>query len=58
MIWILLLTVLEDYLDHFNGIVIAVSHDRYFLDRVVRRIFAFKPDGTLDKVRVDIQITR
>lgn len=41
------LTVLEDYLDHFNGIVIAVSHDRYFLDRVVRRIFAFKPDGTL-----------
>ncbi len=41
------LTVLEDYLDHFNGIVIAVSHDRYFLDRVVRRIFAFNPDGTL-----------
>ena len=41
------LTVLEDYLDHFNGIVIAVSHDRYFLDRAVRRIFAFKPDGTL-----------
>ncbi len=41
------LTVLEDYLDHFNGIVIAVSHDRYFLDRVVRRIFAFNSDGTL-----------
>ena len=41
------LTVLEDYLDYFDGIVIAVSHDRYFLDRVVRRIFAFNPDGTL-----------
>ena len=35
------LTILEDYLDHFEGIVITVSHDRYFLDRVVRRIFAF-----------------
>ncbi len=41
------LNVLEDYLDSFEGIVIVVSHDRYFLDRVVRRIFAFKPDGTL-----------
>ncbi|MBO5031267.1 MAG: ABC-F family ATP-binding cassette domain-containing protein [Lachnospiraceae bacterium] len=36
------LTILEDYLDHFDGIVITVSHDRYFLDRVVRRIFAFQ----------------
>lgn len=41
------LTVLEDYLDRFGGIVIAVSHDRYFLDRVVRRIFAFQPDSSL-----------
>lgn len=41
------LTVLEDYLDHFQGIVIAVSHDRYFLDRVCRRIFAFQSGGTL-----------
>lgn len=40
------LTILEDYLDHFEGIVIAVSHDRYFLDRVVRRIFAFE-NGTI-----------
>lgn len=40
------LTILEDYLDHFDGIVIAVSHDRYFLDRVVRRIFAFQ-DGAI-----------
>ena len=39
------LTVLEDYLDTFPGIVITVSHDRYFLDRVVRRIFAFEGNG-------------
>lgn len=36
------LTILEDYLDDFAGIVITVSHDRYFLDRVVNRIFAFE----------------
>lgn len=41
------LTVLEDFLDHFQGIVIIVSHDRYFLDRTVSRIFAFQPDGHL-----------
>ena len=41
------LTVLEDFLDYFQGIVIAVSHDRYFLDRVVSRIFAVQPGGTL-----------
>ena len=36
------LTRLEDYLDSFDGIVITVSHDRYFLDRVVSRIFCFE----------------
>ena len=41
------LEVLEDYLDHFPGVVIVVSHDRYFLDRVVTRIFAFEKGGTL-----------
>ncbi|MCI8466008.1 MAG: ABC-F family ATP-binding cassette domain-containing protein [Lachnospiraceae bacterium] len=41
------LMILEDYLDQFPGIVIAVSHDRYFLDRVVRRIFAFEENGRL-----------
>jgi ATP-binding cassette subfamily F protein uup len=41
------LQILEDYLDHFSGIVIAVSHDRYFLDRVVNRIFSFEGDGFL-----------
>lgn len=39
------LTILEDYLDTFPGIVIAVSHDRYFLDRVVNHIFAFEGQG-------------
>lgn len=41
------LTILEDYLDSFQGIVITVSHDRYFLDRMVRRIFAFEGDGNV-----------
>lgn len=41
------MTILEDYLDSFDGIVITVSHDRYFLDRVVRRIFAFEENGHL-----------
>ena len=41
------LTILEDYLLSFNGIVIAVSHDRYFLDTIAERIFAFEEDGRL-----------
>ena len=41
------LAILEDYLDRYDGIVITVSHDRYFLDRVVRRIFAFEGDGVI-----------
>ncbi|MEF9840381.1 MAG: ABC-F family ATP-binding cassette domain-containing protein [Lachnospiraceae bacterium] len=41
------LTILEQYLDGFDGIVITVSHDRYFLDRIVRRIFAFEGDGMI-----------
>ena len=41
------LMILEDYLDSFQGIVITVSHDRYFLDRVVNRIFAFEGNGVL-----------
>lgn len=41
------LTILEDYLDSFDGIVITVSHDRYFLDRVVQRIFAFEENGEI-----------
>ena len=41
------LSVLEDYLDNFAGAVIAVSHDRYFLDRFANKIFAFQADGHL-----------
>lgn len=41
------LTILEDYLNSFPGIVVTVSHDRYFLDNVVDRIFAFEGDGHL-----------
>lgn len=41
------LTILEDYLDSFAGIVVAVSHDRYFLDNMADRIFAFEGEGHL-----------
>lgn len=41
------LTILESYLDTFQGIVIAVSHDRYFLDRTMKRIFAFEGNGSI-----------
>lgn len=41
------LEILEDYLDGFAGIVIVVSHDRYFLDRTVDRIFSFEGGGRL-----------
>ncbi|MEN9204169.1 MAG: ABC-F family ATP-binding cassette domain-containing protein [Thermostichus sp. DG02_4_bins_136] len=41
------LAVLEDYLEEFNGCVIVVSHDRYFLDRTVNRIFAFEGSGQI-----------
>lgn len=54
------LTILEDYLDHFQGIVIIVSHDRYFLDRIAGRIFAFE-DGTIRQYEggyTDYQIRR
>nr|WP_286035273.1 ABC-F family ATP-binding cassette domain-containing protein [Faecalibaculum rodentium] len=41
------LDILEDYLDGFPGIVLTVSHDRYFMDRVCDSVFVFQPDGTL-----------
>lgn len=41
------LTILEDYLDRYEGIVVTVSHDRYFLDRTMKRIFAFEENGSL-----------
>ncbi|RST61665.1 ABC transporter ATP-binding protein [Siminovitchia terrae] len=43
------LGVLEDYLENFPGVIIAVSHDRYFLDRVVDRLLVFKGAGTIDE---------
>ena len=43
------LVILEDYLDTFPGIVITVSHDRYFLYRVVNRIFAFEGQGRVQQ---------
>jgi len=41
------LNILEDYLDDFNGIVITVSHDRYFLDRICNKIFAYEGIGKI-----------
>lgn len=41
------LTILEDYLKTFSGILLAVSHDRYFLDKIASRIFAFEGNGTI-----------
>ena len=43
------LTVLEDYLKHFTGTVITVSHDRYFLDKVADRLFIFQGDGVNER---------
>ncbi len=41
------LSILEDYLDTFDGIVIAISHDRYFLDRIATRILSFEGNGII-----------
>jgi ABC transport system ATP-binding/permease protein len=41
------LSILEDYLDSFPGAVIVISHDRYFLDRVVQRIFSLEGNGSI-----------
>ncbi|SFE29044.1 ATP-binding cassette, subfamily F, uup [Lentibacillus persicus] len=42
------LGVLEEYLDHFPGVVITVSHDRYFLDRVINHMLVFKENGPIE----------
>ena len=60
------LTILEDYIDEFNGPVITVSHDRYFLDKIADKICSFEGDGRIeishgdytdysDKRKMDIQ---
>ena len=46
---IMTLTILEDYLQTFEGIIIAVSHDRYFLDKLVNRIFVFRGNGVIEQ---------
>ena len=43
------LQILEDYLDTFNGALITVSHDRYFLDRICDKLFVFKSDKTIQQ---------
>lgn len=45
--------ILEDYLDTFNGIVIAVSHDRYFLNRMANRIFSYEKDSATGNVIIN-----
>ncbi|MDY5910732.1 MAG: ABC-F family ATP-binding cassette domain-containing protein [Inconstantimicrobium porci] len=42
------LTVLEDFLDKFNGPVMTVSHDRYFVDRTCNKIFAYEGEGEIE----------
>ena len=44
------LEVLEDFLDSFSGVIITVCHDRYFLDRVVDKLFVFTGDGHIEIV--------
>ncbi|MBM7692557.1 ATP-binding cassette subfamily F protein uup [Peribacillus deserti] len=43
------LTVLEDFIDNFSGVVITVSHDRYFLDKCTEQLFVFQGEGRIDK---------
>lgn len=50
------MTILEDYLNSFVGIVVAVSHDRYFLDNVADRILEFDGQGHIDSMRAVIPI--
>ena len=50
------LTILEDYLDHFDGIILIVSHDRYFLDRTVSRILHLMEVGKSASRKVDTPI--
>ena len=41
------LKILEDFIDEFIGVVIVVSHDRYFLDRICNKIFSFEGRGSV-----------
>lgn len=55
------LTILEDFLDTFYGIVVVVSHDRYFLDRICNKIFSYEGNGYIKKYHgnySDVQIQK
>lgn len=43
------INILEEKLQHFNGAVILVSHDRYFVDKIAKKLFIFKGDGTIEE---------
>jgi len=43
------LTILEDYIENFQGAVVAVSHDRYFLDKMANKLFSFEENGSIVK---------
>ncbi len=47
------LTVLEDFIDNYNGVVMTVSHDRYFLNRVCNKIFSFDKEGSIKVITGD-----
>jgi ATP-binding cassette subfamily F protein uup len=55
---IMTLSVLEEYLEGFPGAVVVVSHDRYFLDRVVERILVFESDGLIHQYEGDFKAYR
>ena len=41
------MAILEDFIDQFNGAILFVSHDRFFIDRLAKRVFVYEPDGSL-----------
>lgn len=43
------LSILEDYIENFQGAVVAISHDRYFLDRIAEKIFVFEGNGVINQ---------
>lgn len=55
---IMTLSVLEDYLQHYSGCVLIVSHDRYFLDKVIDHVFAFEGDGIIKDYPGDYSLYR
>ena len=48
------LTILEEFIDQFNGAVIAVSHDRYFIDKIADKLLIFKGEGEIEESYVSL----